>query len=157
MKDGLDSVDLQIVDLLLRNGRASCAEIARHLGAAVSERSVRYRIERLRRSGVIHIGAVVNPQTVGFPVVGDVLVEVAPGQLRLVAEQLAGIENVSYVAASAGDGDLSIQVYARDNSELLQFVDEAVGRIEGVLHTRTALVRWKIKDVYEWRIPREAD
>jgi Lrp/AsnC family transcriptional regulator, regulator for asnA, asnC and gidA len=157
MKDGLDGVDLRIVDLLLRDGRASCAEIARQLGGAVSERSVRYRIERLRRSGVIHIGAVVNPQAVGFPVAGDVLVEVAPGKLRHIAEQLVTLPNVSYVAASAGDGDLSIQVYARDNAELLQFVDEVVGRIEGVLHTRTALVPWKIKDVYEWRIPREAD
>jgi len=31
MKHGLDGVDLQIVDLLLCNGRASCAEITRHL------------------------------------------------------------------------------------------------------------------------------
>ena len=153
MKHGLDGVDLQIVDLLLCNGRASCAEITRHLDGAASGRSVRYRIERLRSSGIIHIGAVVNPQAVGFPVMGDVLIEVAPGNLRPIAEQLAALENVSYVAASAGDGDLSIQVYARDNSELLQFVDEVVGRIEGVLHTRTALVPWKLKDVYEWRIP----
>ena len=157
MKHRLDGVDLQIVDLLLHNGRASCAEITCHLDGAASERSVRYRIERLRSSGIIHIGAVVNPRAVGFPVMGDVLIEVAPGNLRPIAEQLAALENVSYVAASAGDGDLSIQVYARDNSELLQFVDEVVGRIEGVLRTRTALVPWKLKDVYEWRIPKEAD
>jgi Lrp/AsnC family transcriptional regulator, regulator for asnA, asnC and gidA len=150
----LDATDLQIVDLLLKYGRTSCAEIARHLSSAVSERSVRYRIERLRRNGVIHIGAVVNPQAVGFPVTGDVLIEVASGKLRTIAEQLATLENVSYVAASAGDGDLSIQVYARDNQELSRFVDEVVGRIEGVLHTRTALVPWKLKDVHEWQIPR---
>jgi hypothetical protein len=50
-----------------------------------------------------------------------------------------------------------MQVHVRDNSELLLFVDEVVGGIDGALHTRTALVPWKIKDVYEWRIPREAD
>ncbi len=84
---------------------------------------------------------------------GDVIIEVAAGKLRPVAEQLAAFENVSYVAASAGDGDLSIQVYARDNQELLRFVDEVVGRLDGVLHTRTVVVPWKLKDVYEWQIP----
>jgi Lrp/AsnC family transcriptional regulator for asnA, asnC and gidA len=153
----LDARDLRIVDLLLNDGRASCAEIARSLGGGISERLVRYRIERLRRTGVIHIGAVVNPQAVGFPVMGDVLIEVAAGKLRTIAEQLAALENVSYVAASAGDGDLSIQVYARDNQELLRFVDEVVGCLDGVIHTRTAVVPWKLKDVYEWQIPESVD
>jgi DNA-binding Lrp family transcriptional regulator len=61
------------------------------------------------------------------------------------------------VAAAAGDGDLSIQVYARDNDELVRFVDEVVGRLDGVLHTRTVFVPWKLKDVYEWQIPESAD
>ena len=61
------------------------------------------------------------------------------------------------MAASAGDGDLSIQVYARDNQELLRFVDEVVGRLGGVLQTRTVVVPWKLKDVYEWQIPETGD
>jgi Lrp/AsnC family transcriptional regulator, regulator for asnA, asnC and gidA len=153
----LDARDRRIVDLLLKDGRISCAEIARALGGGTSERLVRYRIDRLRSSGVIRIGAVVNPQAVGYAVMADVLIEVAAGRLRAIAEQLASLENISYVAASAGDGDLSIQVYARDNQELSRFVDEVVGRFDGVLHTRTAVVPWKLKDVYEWQIPRSDD
>jgi DNA-binding Lrp family transcriptional regulator len=61
---------------------------------------------------------------------------------------------VSYVAGSAGDGDLSIQVYARDNQELLRFVDEVVGKVPGVTRTRTVMVPWKIKDVYQWNVPK---
>jgi len=57
------------------------------------------------------------------------------------------------VAASAGDTDLSIQVYAHDNQELLRFVDEVVGRLEGVIRMRTVMVPWKLKDVYEWCVP----
>jgi DNA-binding Lrp family transcriptional regulator len=149
----LDETDRHIVALLLKDGRISSAEITRRLGNHVSERSVRYRIDRLRRNGVIHVSAIVNPQAVGFAVTGDVLIEVAAGKLRLVAEQLAGFGNVSYVAASAGDNDLSIQVYAHDNQELLRFVDEVVGRLEGVTRTRTVMVPWKLKDVYQWQIP----
>jgi Lrp/AsnC family transcriptional regulator for asnA, asnC and gidA len=153
----LDETDRHIVQLLLKDGRISSAEITRRLGDGVSERSVRYRIDRLRRNGVIRISAVVNPQAVGYPVTGDVLVEVAAGKLRTVAEQLAQFENVSYVAASAGDGDLSIQVYAHDNQEFLRFVDEVVGRLDGVTRTRTVVVPWKLKDVYEWQIPHSID
>ena len=157
MASSLDDINRGIVSLLLTDGRISSAEIARRLADDVSERVVRYRIECLRRDGVIHIGAVVNPQAVGFPVMGDVIIEVAAGKLRPLAEQLAAFENVSYVAAAAGDGDLSIQVYARDNDELVRFVDEVVGHLDGVLHTRTVFVPWKLKDVYEWQIPESAD
>lgn len=149
----LDSIDRQIVGLLLKDGRLSSAEIRRRLDGGVSERSVRYRIARLRRAGVIRISAVVSPRALGYEVTGDVLIEVAAGKLRTVAEELTVFPNVSYVAASAGEGDLSIQVYAHDNQELLRFVDEVVGRLEGVTRTRTVIVPWKLKDVYEWQIP----
>lgn len=155
--NSLDHIDRQIVELLLTDGRLSATEITRRLGAQVSERSVRYRIDRLRRTGVMRVSAVVNPQALGYEVTGDVHVEVAPGKLREVAERLAGFPNVSYVAASAGEVDLSVQVYAHDNQELMRFVDEVLGHIDGVTRTRTVVVPWKLKDVYEWQIPDELE
>ena len=128
MPFGLDTVDREIVSLLLEDGRVSSAEITRRIGH-VSERAVRYRIERLVRTGVIRISAIVNPQAVGFSVIGDVLIEVAPGSLQDVAVQLVDFPTVSYVAGSVGDGDLSVQVYARDTEELLRFVNEVIGKV----------------------------
>ena len=63
------------------------------------------------------------------------------------------LESVSYVAGSVGDGDLSVQVYARSTEELLRFVDEVIGKVPGVTRTRTVMVPWKLKDVYQWRLP----
>jgi Lrp/AsnC family transcriptional regulator for asnA, asnC and gidA len=148
----LDSIDRSIVSLLVGDGRMSSAEITRRVGR-VSERAVRYRIERLVRTGVIRIGAVVDPHAVGYPVIGDVLIDVAPGLLQDVAAQIVKFENVSYVAGSVGDGDLSIQVCARDTEELLRFVNEVIGKVPGVTRTRTVMVPWKLKDVYQWDIP----
>jgi Lrp/AsnC family transcriptional regulator, regulator for asnA, asnC and gidA len=148
----LDAIDRQIVALLSEDGRISSAEMTRRIGH-VSERAVRYRIERLVRAGVVKITAIVNPQAVGYRVTGDVLIEVAPGMLQAVAEQLCGLDNISYVAGSVGDGDLSAQVYARDTEDLLRFVDEVIGKVQGVSRTRTVVVPWKLKDIYEWRIP----
>lgn len=157
MPFSLDAIDRQIVSLLIEDGRMSSAEIQRRLARdarrAVSERAVRYRIERLLRSGVIRVSAVVNPQAVGFPVIGDVLVDVAPGKLQDVAAQMVDFPNVSYVAGSVGEGDLSVQVYARDTEELLRFVNEVIGKVPGVTRTKVVMVPWKLKDVYQWHIP----
>jgi Lrp/AsnC family transcriptional regulator, regulator for asnA, asnC and gidA len=151
----LDAIDRKIVSLLLEDGRISSAEITRRIGH-VSERAVRYRIERLTRSGVIRISAIVDPHAVGFTVIGDVLIDVAPGRLQDVAAQIVQFENVSYVAGSVGEGDLSIQVYARDTEELLRFVNEVVGKVPGVTRTKTVMVPWKLKDVYQWHVPAPA-
>ena len=152
MTFSLDAIDRKIVALLSEDGRISSAEMTRRIGH-VSERAVRYRIERLVRAGVVKITAIVNPQAVGYRVTGDVLIEVAPGMLQAVAEQLCSLDNISYVAGSVGDGDLSAQVYARDTEDLLRFVDEVIGKVQGVSRTRTVVVPWKLKDIYEWRIP----
>jgi Lrp/AsnC family transcriptional regulator for asnA, asnC and gidA len=80
----LDAIDRQIVALLSEDGRISSAEMTRRIGH-VSERAVRYRIERLTRAGVVKITAIVNPQAVGYRVTGDVIIEVSPGMLQDVA------------------------------------------------------------------------
>ena len=99
----IDDIDRRIITELLIDGRLSAAEIARRSGSRVCERSVRYRIERLRRGGVMRVCAVVNPQALGYDVIGDVFIEVAAGKLRTVAKELAGFPEVSYVAASTDE------------------------------------------------------
>lgn len=150
----LDHQDVAIVDLLMEDGRMSCAEIARRIGG-ISERAVRYRIARLVREGVIRVLAIPNPKVLGYPVVADVMIEVEPGHIQEVAERLRRYDCVSYVACSTGDRDVSIQVVARDNAELYRFVTEVVAQVPGVRRTETYLVPIILKDVYEWRIPRE--
>ncbi len=155
MPYSLDAIDREIVSLLLEDGRMSSAKIARRI-RHVTERTVRYRLERLIRTEVIRASAIVNPQAVGFPVIADVFIDVAPGGLREVAAQLVEFPAVSYVAGSVGGGDLSVQVCARDTEELLGFVNDVIGKVPGVTRTKLAMVPWKLKDVYQWQVPLEA-
>ena len=66
MPFSLDAIDREVVSLLLEDGRISSAEITRRIGH-VSERAVRSRIERLIRTGVIRVSAIVNPHEVASP------------------------------------------------------------------------------------------
>lgn len=148
----IDHIDQAIVRLLIEDGRMSSADVARRLGN-VSERAVRYRIERLRARDIVDVKAVVKPRSVGLNVTADIMVEVEPAMVREVAERMAQLEWVSYVAFSTGTRDLSIQVYARDNDELHRYVTDVVGRVPGVRRTTTMLVPKVVKDVYDWHIP----
>ncbi|MCX7608091.1 MAG: Lrp/AsnC family transcriptional regulator [Anaerolineales bacterium] len=150
-----DELDLRIIDLLLEDGRMPAAKIARRVGN-VSERAVRYRIDQMVKDGLIHIGAVVNPRRFGYPVVADVFIEVEPSQIQEVAQRLAEMDEVSYVACSIGELDISIQVVGRNTDDIYRFATEVIGKMPGVRKTTTSIVPSVIKDVYQWRPPRRA-
>lgn len=149
-----DEIDLRIIALLQEDGRMPAAEIARRLGD-ISERAVRYRIEQMVKDGLIHIGAVVNPRRFGFNIIADVFVEAEPAQIQEVAQRLAEMDNVTYVACSIGELDISVQVVARDADEVYRFATEVIGKLPGVRKTTTSIVPAVIKDVYLWRPPRQ--
>ncbi len=148
----IDKIDVQIVNLLLGDGRMSASEVARQL-KHISERAVRYRVERMIEEGIIQISAVVHPQAFGLTTIADVWMEVEADQILEVAHKMAGFENVSYVACGIGQTDVSIQVVAKDTTEIYRFVTEVVRKVPGVRKTTTSIVPIILKDVYQWRVP----
>jgi len=148
----LDDFDWKIIKLLNDDGRMPSAEIARVLGD-VSARTVTNRINALTEQGIINVRAVVNPEKVGYGVMADVFVDVAPGQVREVAEIAASVAQVSYVACSTGESDVSLSLRVRDIEELFDFVTEKLGKIPGVRRTQSFLLPVKIKDLDTWLPP----
>jgi Lrp/AsnC family transcriptional regulator for asnA, asnC and gidA len=148
----IDKIDIQIVELLMQAGRMPAAEIARRIGG-ITERIVRYRIDRMVREGLISISAIVHPPKIGYSVVADVLLEVETGLIQEVAERLAGFDCISYVACSIGETDVSVQVLAKDTAEIYRLVTEVIGKIPGVRKTTSSIVPVVLKDVYQWSIP----
>ena len=147
-----DKIDIKIVNLLLEDGRMPASEIARRLGD-ISERAVRYRIDRMVNEAVIQISAVAKPQAFGLTTIADVWLEVESDDILKVARKMAEFDNVSYVACGIGESDVSIQIVAKDTAEIYQFVTEVVRKVPGVRKTTTSIVPLIIKDVYQWRIP----
>jgi Lrp/AsnC family transcriptional regulator for asnA, asnC and gidA len=151
-----DKTDLAIIDLLMEDGRMPAAEIARRIGD-ISERAIRYRIDRMVADGLIKVSAIVDPHKFGYSVIADVVIEVEPSFIREVAGRLAEYECVSYVACSIGESDVSVQVVARDTKSVYHFSTEVIGKMSGVRKTTTSIVPIVMKDVYQWRVPREDD
>ncbi len=147
-----DKTDIKIVNFLLEDGRMSASEIARRVGD-ISERAVRYRIDRMVEEGAIQISAVVNPGSFGLSINADVWLEVESDQIMEVAKKLATYDNIRYVACGIGENDISIQLVARDTAEIYHFVTDVVRKIPGVRKTTTSIVPIVLKDVYQWRVP----
>jgi Lrp/AsnC family transcriptional regulator, regulator for asnA, asnC and gidA len=59
-----DKTDVKIVNILLEDGRMPASEIARRIGD-ISERAVRYRIDRMVDGGIIQVSAVANLKHLG--------------------------------------------------------------------------------------------
>lgn len=148
----LDRIDQKIVDVLMEDGRMQAAEIARRIGG-VSERVVRYRLDQLVEKRVISVSAIVNPKVLGMDVVADVWLEVESDSILEVARRMAEFENVSYVACSIGEQDISMQVLGHDTTEVYRFVTDVIAKVAGVRKTSTSIVPLVIKDVFQWRIP----
>ena len=150
----IDEIDCEIVNLLMEDGRMRATDIAHRLGDGISERAIRYRIKRMTEEGIIRIGAILDPHTLGYRVIADVFIEVETGHIEEVARKLAEHENVSYVACSIGERDISAQIITRNNAEVYSFATEYIGKLPGVRKTTTSIVPITVKDVYQWRIPK---
>jgi len=148
----IDNIDCEIVNLLMKDGRMPASEIARSLGN-VSERSVRYRIERLIEEEIIRVSAIPNPFMLGYGVVADVFIEVESSLITEVANLLATCDFIRYVACSIGENDISVQVVAHDADEVYEIATGVIGKIAGVRKTTTSIVPLTLKDIYDWRIP----
>jgi len=130
----------------------SSGEMALRLGG-VSDRVVRYRVNRLLDRRVVFLQAMVDPRRVGFPIVADILIEVAPWKLAETCARLLEMETVASASASHAGRQLSIQVNARDEADLASFVNTALPQIEGFVSAHAVVVPFLIKDLAYWRPP----
>ncbi|MGB2956036.1 MAG: Lrp/AsnC family transcriptional regulator [Anaerolineales bacterium] len=145
----LDDLDWKIIRLLMDDGRLSSADIARIIGDT-SARTITNRIDILTREGIINIRAIVNPEKVGYCVLADVFIEVEPGSLQDVTEELQVYSQISYLALAIGEMDILISIRAKELDELYEFVIGTIGKIPGVRHTKTFPLPAQIKDITSW-------
>jgi Lrp/AsnC family transcriptional regulator for asnA, asnC and gidA len=150
-----DKNDIKIVNILLEDGRIPASEIARRLGD-ISERAIRYRIDKMLSEGVLQVSAIINPAAFGLTIKADVWIEVESDKILAVAKKLTEFENITYVACGIGENDISIQLVAKDTSEIYHFITNVVRKVPGVRKTTTSIVPIILKDIYQWRIPEKA-
>jgi Lrp/AsnC family transcriptional regulator for asnA, asnC and gidA len=131
----MDELDKNIVSILQKDGRASNAKIARQLG--VSEGTIRRRLKRLIQDQAIQVLALPDPKKMGFATEAVVALQVDPGKLGAVAEELARAPETTYVSVTTGAFDIFAWVVLPSPEKLHSFLLATIGNIPGVRRSET--------------------
>jgi Lrp/AsnC family transcriptional regulator for asnA, asnC and gidA len=142
----LDDTDRAIIEQLQSDGRLPYTK----LGAAVglSEAAVRQRVQRLLDAGVMQVVAITDPLSLGLRRMAMVGVR-CEGDLDIVAEKVAKLDNVEYVVVTAGSFDLLVEAVLTDDEELLEVVNR-IRAVKGVRATETFVYLRLAKQTYAW-------
>jgi Lrp/AsnC family transcriptional regulator for asnA, asnC and gidA len=133
----LDKLDFEILSILQEDGRMSFTVIADRLKISVG--TARTRLNKLIEDGTVNIIGRVDPDKVGFRCYAHIAVFVRPATLKeKVAQKIAALPEVSFLAMTSGDYDLEVDVMCRDNNHLVDFVKD-ISKIEGVHQTKTTI------------------
>jgi len=107
----LDEIDSKILETLKRDARTPFTEVGRDLG--ISDATVHVRVNKMMDAGIIkRYTIVVDEETLGRKVHGFALINVNPGSLEDVANQLVENEGVSAVYEIHGPNDILVKAEA---------------------------------------------
>jgi DNA-binding Lrp family transcriptional regulator len=97
-------------------------------------------VASLIENDIISIVGIVNRHFFGYEVVADIFCQVEAADLEETAKEIGKFSEVSYVAISFGDRDISVQVMSKSTKEVQNFVLEKLSRVPGIVRTTTVIV-----------------
>lgn len=133
----LDQTNLTIIQHL-RNGRKSYKKIAEEL--SLSENTVRSRVHKLIREGILEICGVLDAQAVEGHRIVMVGVKLKTMDLVNKGEEFSKLKGVVSVSVVTGRFDLILIVLLKPGFGLLEFYTEEVSRIKDVHSVETFVV-----------------
>jgi Lrp/AsnC family transcriptional regulator for asnA, asnC and gidA len=143
----LDDIDRSILSTLYENSITPFVRIAKMLN--VNEGTIRHRVKRLIRYGVIkRFTVVIDPLALGLSTMVLVIVTVNPGSVNYVAKKIAGIPNVIEVLEVHTYGDLLLKLRGSSMNEIANIIANQIKTIEGVINTQVISVLNIWKDEY---------
>jgi Lrp/AsnC family transcriptional regulator for asnA, asnC and gidA len=153
--DSLDNTDRRIVMVLQEDGTMPRAEVGRRVG--LSEAAVRKRVERLLHEGVIRIVAIPDPKKVGLNTIAIIGIRVTPGRATQVVEKLMALKSVRWVGYTTGEYDVIVEVMLSTPQQLLKYLNDDIGAIDGINATETSIVLEIAKRTYAVLHDEESD
>lgn len=140
MKNNLDEIDIQIINLMIKNGRIPYADIAKEVG--MKSPSVIERVKRLESEGIIkQYTAEINYKALGYDIVAFIGISIDNTQHIIDFEQ--SLSNISQDIVEChhvtGDFTMILKVITKNTSTLSQLIKK-LRDINGVQRTNTILV-----------------
>ena len=134
----LDSVDKEIIYMLMDNAKTSLAHISKNVG--ISTTAVHQRIKKLEHAGVIENSiSFLNPRKIGYKVVSYIGVFLdQPSHYHDAIKALKDVNEVVEAHYTTGNYTIFLKVLCRDNDHLMEILNK-LQKLKGVTRTETII------------------
>ena len=137
--DKIDKLDKKILSILSKNARIPFKDVAAECG--VSRAAIHQRVQHLIAGGVITgSGFDVNPKSIGYNTCTYVGMNLERGNMyKNVVDKLQHIPEIVECHFTTGPYTMLLKVYARDNEQLMDLLNNKMQMIPGVVSTETLI------------------
>ena len=137
--DKIDKLDRKILGILSQNARIPFKDVAAECG--VSRAAIHQRVQHLIENGVIiGSGFHVNPKSLGYTTCTYVGWNLERGSMyRDVVERIATIPEVIECHFTTGSYTMLVKLFAKDNEQLMDLLNNKIQSIPGVVSTETLI------------------
>lgn len=135
----IDLLDKKILNILSKNARIPFKDVAAECG--VSRAAIHQRVQHLIEEGVI-MGSnfQVNPKSLGYSTCTYVGITLERGSMyKDVVEKMMLVPEIVECHFTTGPYTMLIKLYARDNEQLMELLNNRVQSIPGVVATETLI------------------
>lgn len=143
MKDKLDELDRRLLHRLMRNGRATWADLAEDSGLTAP--AIAQRVRRLEERGVIQQFAAWVAADTLLPVAAYVGVTLGGADHQEFREAVRALDFVQECSHVASSDDYVLKVRCASVSELEEAVTATLRRIQGVTRVTTTVILATVK------------
>lgn len=135
----IDDLDKKILEIISNNARIPFKDVAAECG--VSRAAIHQRVQRLIDMNVIiGSGYHVNPISLGYNTCTYVGITLERGNMyQRVSEELSKISEIVECHFTTGPYTMLIKLYARDNTHLMELLNNKLQEIPGVTATETLI------------------
>ena len=135
----IDKLDRKILSILSKNARIPFKDVAAECG--VSRAAIHQRVQHLIDDGVITgSGFDVNPKSLGYSTCTYVGITRERGSMyKQVVERLVHIPEIVECHFTTGPYTMLVKLFARDNEQLMDLLNNQLQDIPGVVATETLI------------------
>ena len=137
--DKIDSLDKKILNILSQNARIPFKDVAAECG--VSRAAIHQRVQHLIENGVSTGSRFdVNPKSLGYSTCTYIGLNLERGSMyKDVVTRLEKIPEIVECHFTTGSYTMLIKLYAKDNEQLMDLLNNQLQTIPGVVSTETLI------------------
>ena len=130
----LDNVNLQILDILVKDSSTPFVQIAKQIG--ISDATVHLRIRKLKDQGLINKFTIcLNNNILGYDHLIFAGVNIRPGLADQVTEELSNLDEVLEIHELHNKFDLFLKIRVRDLNHMRDIIENKIRVLPNILET----------------------